>query len=163
MALLLVISVFEAWGQASKQPQWKEYQYPDDEFAIVALSSPGIYPDPQASDIRIYHWDLGPQTVLTLRIGVRPGCWYALQKMRDSEAKNPSDVFVPGSLKDVSQSDLPGMESEQHHSGYWSVERVYCSKEKAYALTLVYPVNQARPKTADRMFISFRLLHVHSQ
>jgi hypothetical protein len=146
-------------AQQPSPQQWKEYTFPADNFGIVAPSSPRTYPDPKAEAVRIYHWDLDPGVVLTLRTGVRPGCRDTLKRIKDSKEKDRPKAFVPGSIKDVSQNELPGLESESHYPSYWLAERVYCGKNKAYSLSLSYPVNQFRPKIVDRMFNSFRLLN----
>jgi hypothetical protein len=146
-------------AQQPTPQQWKEYKFPADNFAIVASSSPRTYPDSNAEAVRIYHWDLGPGTVLNLRAGVRPGCRDTLKRIQDSNGKDRPKTFVQGSIKDVSQEGLPGLEAESHYPGYWLAERIYCGKDKAYALSLTYPPNQSRPKIVDRMFNSFRLLN----
>jgi hypothetical protein len=156
-AICLVACMLQAQPQAPLQ--WKEYIFPADNFAITTPSSPRIYPDPQRDEVRIYHWNLGPGIVLTLRAGIRPDCVDSLKRVKDYTEKDRPKAFVPGSIKDVSQSGLPGLESESHFPNHWLAERAYCDKEKAYSLSLSYPVNQSRPKMTDRIFNSFRLLN----
>jgi hypothetical protein len=156
MAVCLLSCMLQA--QKPDPPQWKEYTFPADNFGISAPSSPHDYPDPQMNGVRIYHWDLDPGIILTLRAGRSTTCHDTLKKFKETIDKDPHKTDVPGSLKDVSKKGLEGLENESHYPGGWGAERVYCSKDWGYALSLRYPVNQPRPKTADRMFNSFGLL-----
>ena len=158
---IVAVCLLSCMLQAQKPdpPQWKEYTFPADNFAVTAPSSPLTYPDSQRNEVRIYHWDLGPGIILTLRAGHSTTCHDTLNKFKESIAKDPRKTDVPGSLKDVSKKGLEGLENESHYPGGWGAERIYCSKDWGYALSLAYPANQPRPKTADLIFNSFRLLN----
>ncbi len=157
--ILLLLTIGSAlFAQQARTDQWKVYKFPTDGFLIVAPSEPRIYPDPKISDLKIYHWDLASGVILTLRAGVRPDCQHSLEQMTAAVKRDQSGSFVPGSVKDVSHIGMPGTETESHHASYWSVERVYCGKDKAYALSVAYPVNKPRPTAVDRILNSFSLL-----
>ena len=156
-AVCLISCMLQA--QKPAPPEWKEYSFPADNFAVTAPFSPRTYPDSQRDGVRIYHWDLGPGIILTLRAGLSMTCHDTLKKFKETINKDPRKTDVPGSLKDFSKQGLEGLEHESHYQGTWVAERIYCSKERGYALTLGYPENQPRPKTADRIFNSFRLLN----
>jgi len=158
---IIVICLLSCLLQAQKPdpPEWKEYTFPADNFAVTAPFSPQTYPDSQKEGVRIYHWDLGPRMILTLRAGLSTTCHDTLKKFREAIAKDPRQTDVPGSLKDVSKNGLEGLEYESHYPGGWGADRVYCSKDRGYALSLGYPANQPRPKNAERIFNSFRLLN----
>jgi hypothetical protein len=145
-------------AQKPDPPQWKEYTFPADNFAVTAPSSPQVYPDSQRDGVRIYRWDLGPGIILSLRAALRPDCRDTLKRIKDTKEQDQPKTIVRGSIKDVSQNGLEGLENESHYPGRWAAERIYCSKNRGYALSLSYPVNQPRPKVAVRMFESFRLL-----
>ena len=156
--LMMLLLACALMAQQTKAAPWKVYEYPADNFAIVAPSAPKVYPDPQDPNIRIYHWDFEPGIVLTLRTGHRDNCLIHLKAVTEIPDKDQPPSYVRGSMKDVSQIGLRGYESEMHHPAYWSAERVFCTKDTGYALTFGYPVNQPRPSVVDRMFNSFRLL-----
>lgn len=146
-------------AQKNKESQWKEYTYVRDSFAIRAPGSPRIYPDPQASDVQIYRWELASQVIFTIHSGVRPNCLDVLAKMKNEPPKNQFGENVPGSMKDISLNGHKGLEYEAILvTGRRAFERLYCAKERSYSVTVAFPGNQTKPIEADRMFSSFRLL-----
>jgi hypothetical protein len=162
--LLLLVLVCGAWAQKARQSLWKEYVYPEDRFAIRAPASPRIYPDPQAPDVRIYHWDLAPLVVFTIHSGVRPNCLDVLATFKSSPAKSKYGEKIPGSMKDISLSGYKGLQYEMVLvTGRRAFERLYCAKEKSYSLTLAFPGSQTKSAEADLMFSSFRLVETGSR
>jgi hypothetical protein len=144
------------------QQHWKEYIYPNDEFAITAPSDPNIHPDPEAPDVGIYTWHLTGDVVLSIHTGVRPNCTEILEKSKDQSRNDPSKA-IPGSVKDLTLNDNPGGEYQFNvDAKRRGIERVYCTKVKAYSLTALYPRAEARPPAVSRMLNSFRLLNSKS-
>lgn len=164
LLLLLWVWICGALAQKTKQAQWKEYIYPEDKFAISALASPGIYPDPQASDVQIYRWELAPQVIFTIHTGIRPNCLNVLATLKSSPPKSRFGENVPGSMKDISLNGYKGLEYETHlTTGRRAFERLYCTTQKSYSVTVAFPGNQTRPLEADRMFSSFRIINPSSR
>ena len=161
--LLLWVLVCGALAQKTTQAQWKEYAYPDGGFAVTAPASPRIYPDPEASDVRVYHWDLTPTIIFVIHSGNRPHCLQVVENFKAALQKGDTKNIVPGSMKDISLSGNPGVEYEwREGTSRKTLSRLYCAKEKAYHLTIAYPASQPRPEMTDRLFSSFRLLNAGS-
>jgi hypothetical protein len=159
--VLLLILACGAPAQKSTGTQWKEYVYPDGGFAVTAPASPRIYPDPEASDVRTYHWDLTPSITFVIHSGNRPHCLQVVESFKLQ--RGDSKGIVPGSTKDISLSGIPGVEYEwREGTSRKTFTRLYCAKEKAYHLAIAYPANQPRPEMTDRLFSSFRLLNTAS-
>lgn len=118
-----------------------------------------ILPDPKAADVQIYRWELSKNILFVIHTGVRPNCSTLVARFKLS-AKNPPGDIVPGSIKDISTEDYAGVEygTSSNTSGK-TFSRFYCVKERAYDLTIAYPLQQAKPTMANRFFSSFRLLH----
>jgi hypothetical protein len=67
-------------------------------------------------------------------------------------------------MKDISLNGYKGLQYEMVLlTGRRAFERLYCTKEKSYSLTVAFPGNRTKPIEADRMFSSFRLLEPGSQ
>jgi hypothetical protein len=153
-----------ALAQKARKAQWKEYIYPEDNFAISAPASPGIYPDPQASDVHIYRWELAPQVIFTIHTGIRPNCLSVLATLKSSPPNSRFGENVPGSMKDISLNGYKGLEYETRLTkGRRAFERLYCTTQKSFSVTVAFPGNQTRPLEADRMFSSFRILNPSSR
>jgi hypothetical protein len=162
LLLLLLVMISGLFAQKNQSPQWKEYTYQEDGFAIHAPAPPGIYPDPHAADVQIYHWDLAPNVIFTIHSGTRPNCTNVLVSLKNSPQRNQYGEDVPGSRKDISISGNPGFEyATVLKTGRKAFERLYCTKGKSFSLTVAYPGDQAKPVAADKMFSSFRLLNSH--
>lgn len=162
--LLLLVLGCGALAQKSKESQWKEYTYAEDNFAIRAPASPGISPDPQALDVQIYRWALAPEVLFTIHSGARPNCLDVLATLKSSPLKSKFGETIPGSMKDISLNGYKGLQYEMVLlTGRRAFERLYCTKEKSYSLTVAFPGNRTKPIEADRMFSSFRLLEPGSQ
>ncbi|HEY3767296.1 MAG TPA: hypothetical protein VGN44_01375 [Candidatus Angelobacter sp.] len=162
MLFLLLVMVGGLAAQKNQSPQWKEYTYQEDGFAISAPAPPAIAPDPQAADVQIYRWELAPNVLFTIHSGARPNCPNVLASLKNSLLKNQYGEYVPGSRKDISLSGNAGFEYEMAlKTGRKTFERLYCTKGKSFSLTVAYPGNQTRSATADKMFSSFRLLSSH--
>jgi hypothetical protein len=162
LPFLLLIMVGGIVAQKNQSPQWKEYTYQEDGFAISAPAPPGIDPDPQAADVRIYRWELAPNVLFTIHSGARPNCPNVLASLKNSPLKNQYGEDVPGSRKDISLNGNPGFEyATVLKTGRRAFERLYCTKGKSFSLTVAYPGDQTRSSTADKMFSSFRLFTSH--
>jgi len=157
IAICLLSCMLDA--QKPDPPQWKEYTFPADNFALSAPDSPLAYPDRQMAGVRIYHLDLDRGNIMTLRAGLSTTCHDTLKNIKETIDKNPRKTDVPGSLKDVSKNGLEGLEYESHYPGTWWAQRVYCSKDRGYTISIGYPENQPRPETVNRILNSFRLLN----
>ncbi|HEY1525078.1 MAG TPA: hypothetical protein VGH51_02470 [Candidatus Angelobacter sp.] len=85
--LLLLVLVCGALAQKSAA-QWKEYAYPDAGFAVAAPVSPRIYPDPKATDVRVYRWELTSNAEFVIHsTGPRPTCLKAVTTFKESNGK----------------------------------------------------------------------------
>lgn len=158
--LLLPALVCAALAQKSTSPQWKEYAYPDGGFTVTAPASPRIYPDPEASDVRVYHWDLTPSITFVIHSGNRPHCLQVVENFKAASKKGDTKNIASGPMKDISLGGIPGVEYEWREGTARKIlVRLYCAKEKAYHLAIAYPASQTRPEMADRLFSSFRLLN----
>jgi len=79
--------------------------------------------------------------------------------MKNSPPKSQFGDNVPGSMKDISLNGHKGLEYEAVLvTGRRAFERLYCTKEKSYSVTVAFPGNQTKSVEADRMFSSFRIL-----
>jgi len=161
---LLLVLVCGALAQKTRQSPWKDYAYPEDRFAIRAPASPSIYLDPLAPNVQIYHWDLAPLVVFTIHSGVRPNCLDVLATLKSSPLKSKYGEQIPGSMEDISLNGYKGLQYEiVLTTGRRAFERLYCTKEKSYSLTVAFPGNQTKSAEADLMFSSFRILETGSR
>jgi hypothetical protein len=146
---------------ANKQPQWREYVYPQDGFAITLPYAPRPHYDAGDRHINVYTVTMG-KTVVSLRaISRLMDCETGLADLWDKadSNKDPKEPVVRGSLKQVSLAGMKGLQYETElGSGERSLHRFHCADEhKFYIFSVGYAGKQAPPEVA-RIINSFHLV-----
>jgi len=152
--LSTIILLCAAIAQEKKHsgPQWKEYAYPEDGFSITAPAAPNIHTDPEATDVKVYRWDLATDIPFAIHVGVRPNCKDILQQAKDEPPQESLiEIFLDG-YRGI-ESHAANRKAQRNE-----LERIYCVKEKAYSLSIQYPLKQTRPAVVDRVLNSFHLI-----
>ena len=159
--LITLMIVGATLAQNSKAGQWREFAYSQDGFAITAPSPPAdIHQDPNSPEVVVYAWRRGDDITITVRAAHRrQDCTQVLAKAKEGLPKNSDQPVTPGSIKDITLQGNSGLEYEyQYRKGRKAFERLYCTPEMAFALTISSASSVARPSTAIRMLDSFRLV-----
>jgi hypothetical protein len=155
-------------GQVSTtkgETAWKEYVYPDDNFAITLPTEPVPHKDAQLPNLPITVYTSGG---VSLRVeNASGGCDFAITeqlKMIDevkAGQRKPDPTFRLD-LQSVRQGTLEGyafLEFEQTvRDTTDSYERWYCADQKLYMFSAQWPVGHSRPASVNRIVASFRLL-----
>jgi hypothetical protein len=148
-------------SSANKQPQWREYVYPQDGFAITLPYAPRPHYDAGDRHINVYTVTMG-KTVVSLRaISRLMDCETGLADLWDKadSNKDPKEPVVRGSLKQVSLAGMKGLQYETDFgSGERSLHRFHCADEhKFYIFNVGYAGKQPPPEVA-RIINSFHLV-----
>src|SRR5271169_1401529 len=87
--LLLFPYAILAQLQVQSQQKWKEYEYPDDGFAVTLPYATSPHKDAHAQDINIYTVRLERGTVLSLRAANRPmDCAESFKMLKSGSSYN---------------------------------------------------------------------------
>lgn len=145
-----------------QQPQWREYVYPQDGFAITLPSAPNPHNDAGDRHINVYTVSMG-KTVVSLRaISRLMDCETALAELWDKAESNkdPREPVVRGTLKQVSLAGMKGLEYETElGSGERSLHRFHCADEHKFYIFSVGYAGKQRPSEVARIINSFHLVN----
>ena len=164
--LITLMIVSAAMAQNNKAGPWKEYAYSQDGFAITAPSPPAeIHLDPNSPEVVVYAWHRAENITITIRAAHRQqDCAQVLEKAKEGLPKNSDQPVTPGSIKDITLQGNAGLEYEyKYRAGRKAFERLYCTPEMTFALTISSASSLPRPATAIRMLNSFRLVQDNSR
>ena len=151
VAILLLTTVVN--GQTGIKEQWKEYSFPKDKFAISAPSAPYLHADPDNLGVRVYSFQLDPNS----RLAIRVADWKI-----DCDAKRKQlkeNAPATSALREFSLGNLTGMElTEPSRTTPGSVvtERFFCLPDKVITLSIGYPT-KASSVSVKRILDSFRV------
>ncbi len=181
--LLMATCSMEAQGTVAKksQPEWKEYTYPEDGFAITSPQQPNPHEDQQfppasfkaypvtrsyAYTVRLPH-DLA----VTLRVYTFPnGCAdffgdfrdmirHAKDGTLDTAKAGITGKADPSSYRETGFSGYPALEDEREttsHSRYY--ELTHCADRRLFTFTASWPSGSPKPQALTRIVSSFRHL-----
>jgi hypothetical protein len=150
-----------------KEQKWKEYEFPDDAFAITLPSAPKPHKDPQDKNFNVYTISLVEKdSLLSLRAANRfVNCEAGLREVKRG-LQNGADqerLPLPGSLQEISFGGSPALDYEYLFNASQKVfERYYCADQKLYIFTFLYPTSQERPPSSTRILQSFHLIRADS-
>jgi hypothetical protein len=160
--ILVVFLVAFACAQ-QQSSSWKEYDFPDDGFAITVPETPKQHGDPTNPEFWVYSIPLQGTAVLSVRVShQKRDCAATLAQLKDGAARGDSGID-PSSVKTPSIDGNPGLEYEWRSPARTSSDRFYCVNGKFYAFSASWPRGQTRPPTIVRVVNSFRLLNTRSQ
>jgi hypothetical protein len=158
LSISLWASFVFAQRQESQWPQWKEYVYAEDGFAITLPDDPQPHPDSSLPDMTVYTVVVPPHGNLSLRVSHQDrDCAATLAQLKDGVLKGQPGID-PDSLKDVSIAGHPGLEYQYTRSVFTAWDRFYCVNGRFYTFSTGWPRTEARPPAAMRIVSSFRLL-----
>jgi hypothetical protein len=140
-------------------PQWREYVYAEDGFAITLPEDPHPHPDASLPNVTVYTVVVPPQGNLSLRVlHQERDCAATLAQLRDGGLKGKAGID-PSSVKEVSVAGHPGLEYQYSLGSIWTNwDRFYCVNGRYYTFSTGWPRTQPRPSAAMRIVVSFRLL-----
>ena len=160
IALAIPILACAVLSQSSN-PQWKEYVYPDDGFAITLPAAPNPHKDGGDRHINVYTVQMG-KTVFSLRAVSRlMDCETALAELWDKAENNldPNEPMVKGSLKQVSLSGMKGLEyATDLGAGERSLHRFHCADSHKFYIFRVGYSGRQQPAEVGRILNSFHLV-----
>jgi hypothetical protein len=157
------------------KPQWREYAYPKDGFAITLPEKPDPHKAPQFSDGTIYTVHFGRDVTFSLHVGTFPtGCGdvfdeyltavrRSIPQMKKGEwtGSNPSFRGDPSSVRERDVEGYLTVEHEQEvrtgEETFSSYERWQCVDKKLYVFTAKWPGGLVRPNAVGQIVDSFRL------
>ena len=162
IALLLVMVGLALEGKEGK-PQWKQYTFTNDGFIVSLPSAVTPHKDSQDANFNVYPIPLGSNSLLNLRASSQPTeCAVLMRELghKLQDSKSPDyRVPIPGSFKRISIGGSPALQYEYKFSNdQTGFERYYCTGQKLYIFSVLYPANQPRPSASDRILDSFRLI-----
>lgn len=167
LALFLVITGLVVEAKDNKQ-QWKEYTFEDDGF-MVSLPAPAT-PQKDSKDpkFNVYSVPLSTNSLLNLRASNQfIDCDVFISQLRHrlQDIKPPEKYApLPGSFKQIVLGGSPALQYEYNFSDTQTgFERYYCTDQKLYIFSVVYPANQPRPSDSDRILNSFELIRENSR
>ncbi|HZU30604.1 MAG TPA: hypothetical protein VFB79_05780 [Candidatus Angelobacter sp.] len=160
-AAFIAILVYVASAQSSKQ-QWREYIFPNDDFAITLPASPNPHNDNGDRHINVYAVQMG-KTVVSLRVISRAmECEDGLAEMWD-KAQNSTDLREPVIKSSLKQLSLPGMQGMEYETdlggGERSLHRFECADSRKFYIFNVGYQGKQRPPEVTRILNSFHLVN----
>ena len=167
LSLWMVFGAALAFSQApAAKPEWKEYSYPDDGFALTAPSKPAFQKQQQATaagnvEMRQYSVDLESDSGVLMSVSDFPNAEKADPKTALEGAVNGSIQATKAkktSQKDVALQQVPGIEFEAESEAYHMLGRYYWSKGRLLSLLAVAPINAPIPADAVRVMDSLKLI-----
>src|SRR5215831_2640266 len=166
ISLLVSISLWVSFSfaqqQTSQWPQWKEYVFAEDGFALTLPEDPRPHPDASIPDMTVYTVVVPPHGNLSLRVSHQyRDCAATLAQLRDDALKGKAGTD-PASVKDVSVAGHLGLEYQFTGSTWTGWDRYYCVSGRFYTFSTQWPRSDARPPAAMRIVSSFRLIKAES-
>lgn len=167
VAVLMVLGAALAFAQdQAAKPEWKEYSYSDDGFAMRAPAQPTFAKQQQATaagnvEMRQYSVDLTKDSGVLMSVSDFPNAENADPKAALEGAVNGSIQATKAkktSQKEIALQQVPGIEFEAESEAYHMVGRYYWSKGRLFSLLAVAPINAPMPTDAVRVMDSLKLV-----
>jgi hypothetical protein len=173
LVLLLMLcgaTLILAQDQAAK-PEWKEYPYPEDGFALTTPSKPTFQKQQQATasgniEMRQYSVDLANDAQVLMSVSDFPTA-------ENGDPKTILETAVTGSVqatkakktseKDIGLQQIPGIEYEADGDTFHMRGRYYWSKGRLFSMLAVAPIGTPIPDDAVRIFDSLKFLNLPKQ
>lgn len=156
----LVTPVLVAQSAKSKPvPEWKQYIFNKDDFAMEFPAAPNPHPDAQVPQMTAYSARLTESATLTLRVGPRPpDCESVLERLRSGALTSHDEQLLGSSMRNVVGPDETGFEYEWRTAGYRGYSRFECGPARIYAFTSTWHLGEPKPPALERMINSFHPL-----
>ena len=157
--------IASAPAQASK-PEWKEFSYPDDGFAMSAPMLPTFAKEQHATasgniELRQYSVDLTTSLEVLMSITDIPNPAHATPTAILQGAVNgslPPDKATKISQKDIQLQQVPGIEFEARNGDYRLLGRYYWRDGRLFSFLAVAPWATTMPPDAVRVMDSLKFL-----
>lgn len=147
-----------AFGQdQAAKPEWKEYSYSDDGFAMKAPAQPTFAKQQQATaagniELRQYSVDISKDSGVLMSVSDFPNTNHATPKEALESAVNGSIQATKAkktSERDIGLQQVPGVEFEAESGAYHLLGRYYWKDNRLFSLLSVSPL--AAPVPADAL------------
>jgi hypothetical protein len=167
LPLLMVYGAALAFSQApAADPEWKEYSYADDGFALKAPAPPTFQKvaQPTASgsiEMRQYSVDLTKDVGVLMGVSDFPDANQLSDKQALEEGVTGSIQATNAkktSEKDIALQQMPGIEFEADTASFHMLGRYYWKKGRLFALMAVSPLGQPVPADALRVMNSLKFI-----
>lgn len=159
LIVVLLASLSAVAQNRSSLPQWQEFAYAGDGFAISAPGAPKVHQDPRNAGVTVYGWQFGADERGSVHAGPRPQCMQVLAEFKEALRTGVSKTGTPITGKLITLDGNPGFESVEHNkSGFQLRERVYCVQKNAYAIMGVWREGQPESPMLTHWMDSFRLI-----
>lgn len=151
--------------QAPK-PEWKEYSYPEDGFAMTTPMQPGFEKQQQATEsgsleLRQYSVDMAANVEVLMSISDFANTNHATPKDALEAAVNGSMGAAKAkktSEKDIELQQVPGIEFEGESDGFHLFGRYYWKDNRLFSLLAVSPLGQPVPADALKVMDSLKFV-----
>jgi hypothetical protein len=151
--------------QASK-PEWKEYSYPDDGFAMAAPVQPALAKEQQPTqygniEMRQYSVDLTGSLEVLMSVSDIANTAHATPQAILQGAVNgslPPTKATKISQKDIELQQVPGIEFEARNGDYRLLGRYYWKNDRLFSFLAVAPWGAPMPADAVRVMNSLKFL-----
>jgi hypothetical protein len=152
-------------GQTSK-PEWKEYSYSDEGFAMKAPAQPTFAKQQQPTaagnlEMRQYSVDLTKDSGVLMSVSDFPTANYAAPKQALETAVNGSIQATKAnktSEKDIEVQQVPGIEFEADTEAYHMLGRYYWKDKRLFSMLAISPLGAPVPADALRVLDSLKLM-----
>jgi hypothetical protein len=152
--------------EPAAKPDWKEYSYADDGFAMTAPSQPSFEKQKQATasgniEMRQYTLDLVGNVEVLMNVSDFPNANHAPPKEALEGAVNGSTQPPKAkktSEKDIELQQVPGIEFEGESNGYHLLGRYYWKDNRLFSLLAVSPLGQPVPTDVLRVMDSLKFV-----
>jgi len=168
LAVLLLVGACCATDAKGTKQNWKRYTFAEDGF-IISLPAPvKPHKDSQDPNFNIYSVPLETNSLLNLRAASRfTDCDVAMRGLRQMLENSKVPDYRPpiaGSFKQFLIGGSRALQYEyQFSNNQKGFDRYYCTNQKLYIFSVVYPKDQARPASSDRVWESFQLIRDDSR
>lgn len=151
--------------QAAK-PDWKEYSYSDDGFAVTVPAQPALTKEQQSTEagnieVREYTVDLAANVEILMSVSDFANTNHAAPKailegavsggLEAAKAKKTSE-------KDIELAQVPGIEFEADTDAYQMMGRYYWKNNRLFALLAIAPLGAPMPADALRALDSLKFV-----
>ena len=167
MLALVVCGSAPAFAQdPAAKPDWKEYSYADDGFALKAPAEPAFakQQQPTASgniEMRQYSVDLAKDSGVLMSVSDFPNGVHSPPKEALEAAVNGSvqaSKATKKSEKDIQLQQVAGVEFEAETDAYHMLGRYYWKNGRLFSLLAVTPLGAPVPADALRVMDSLKLM-----
>ena len=148
------------------KPEWKEYSYPDEGFAMTTPAQPQFEKQQKATasgniELRQYSVELPGNVEVLMSVSDFPNTNHATPKQALEGAVNGSTQTPNAkktSEKDIDLQQVPGIEFEGESSGFRLFGRYYWKNNRLFSLLAVSPLDQPVPPDALKVMDSLKFV-----